>query len=548
MIKLRPYQEEALASIYRYFAEHKEPKQNPVIALPTGTGKGYIIAGTCQDVLSRWPEQRIMMLTHVKELIEQNAEKLIEIWPDAPLGIYSAGLGFKIPHKPITFAGIQSAVRAPEVFGHIDLVFIDECHLVSPDEEASYKKFIAKLREVNPSLRLIGLSATPYRLGLGMITDGGIFTDVCYDATSRTAFTRLLDEGFLCPLVPIEMKTKLDIAKVHKRGGEFILPELILAVAREDITARALDEAVIAAKDRKHWLVFGAGIDHVEMIVRMLTDRGVNAAAVHSKMKDKDRDANLKAFRDGSIQALVNADILTTGFDFVPLDCIILLRPTASPGLHVQILGRGTRPVFADGFDLETTDGRLGAIAASDKQNCLVLDFAGNTRRLGPINDPVIPKKKGDQPGDMPMKACPHCGCLHHISARVCENCGVPFEFVEKIEGTASTADLIVRDEPVVALFDVEKISYGPHYKRGSPTSLKVSYFCGARRFTEWVCLEHQGPIRFKAHDWWRARTSIPVPFSIEEAVPHLASLRVPHQIRVWVNKKFPEILHHVFR
>jgi DNA repair protein RadD len=546
-MKLRPYQHEAIDAIYAFFATHSNPEHNPVIALPTGTGKGVIIAGFSKGILSRWPSQRVMMLTHVRELIEQNAKKMLEHWRDAPLGIYSAGLKSKEPHRAITFAGIQSAVRHPEVFGHVDLIMIDECHLVSPDDQASYKKFIAALRETNPYLRLIGLSATPYRLALGMITDGGIFTHVCYDATSRGAFVKLLDEGYLCPLIPIQTQTILDVSGVHKRGGEFIFPELAQAVAREDITNEALDEAIIAAKDRKHWLIFATGIDHVEMVVRMLTDKGITCAGVHSKMKSSERDTNIQDFVTGKIRALVNANILTTGFDFVPLDCIIMLRPTSSPGLHVQMLGRGTRPVHADGFDLDTTEGRLGAIAASQKQNCLVLDFAGNMRRLGPINDPRIPNKKGDATGDIPLKVCDACGCLNHISAKVCVNCGEEFEFVEKLETTASTIEPIIRDEPLVEMFDVDTVQYAPHHKKGSPTSLRVSYKCGVRRFNEWVCLEHAGGIRYKAQTWWRQRTPIPVPQTVDEAVPYLAQLRVPHKIRVWVNKKYPQVMSHVF-
>jgi DNA repair protein RadD len=546
---LRPYQVEAIDAIYHYFATHPNPDHNPVVALPTGTGKGVIIAGFTKGILSTWATQRVMMLTHVRELIAENARKMLEHWPDAPLGIYSAGLKSKVPHRPITFAGIQSAVKHPEIFGHVDLVMIDECHLVSPDTNSNYKKFIAELRIRNPALRLIGLSATPYRLSLGMITDGGIFTDVCYDATSRGAFIRLLDEGYLCPLIPIQTQTIIDVSHVHKRGGEFLFEELQLVVAREDITNEALNEAVIAAKDRKHWLVFATGIDHVEMVVRMLKAKGVTAAAVHSKLPAKERDTNIANFINGTTRALVNANILTTGFDFVPLDCIIMLRPTASPGLHVQMLGRGTRPILdpKSGFDLHTPEGRLAAIAASPKQNCLVLDFAGNTRRLGPINDPRIPKLAKGGEGDMPLKVCDHCGCLNHISAKVCMNCGEAFEFVEKIETTASSLEPIIRDEPITELFKVDHVQYAPHPKRGSPTSLKVSYYCGLRRFNEWVCLEHIGPIRYKAQRWWATRTSVPVPQTVDEAVPFLASLRVPSQIRVWVNKKYPDILAHLF-
>lgn len=548
-IKPRPYQVEAREAIYRYFETHPDPAHNPVVAMPTGTGKAIVIADFVQSVIQTWPGQRVMMLTHVKELIEQNAEKMRMLWPNAPLGIYSAGLGEKMPHMPITFAGIQSAAKQVELFGKQDLVLIDECHLVSPDDAANYKKFLNALRKVNPRLRFVGLSATPYRLGLGMITDGGIFTDVCYNIAGLSAFNRLLDEGYLAPLIPMATKTEIDVSGVHKRGGEFIANELQDVVVKEELTRAALSEAVSSASNRHHCLIFATGIDHINMIHRILGEMGITSVFVHSKLPASERDENIRRFKSGEVGVLINADILTTGFDFPALDCIILLRPTSSPVLHVQILGRGTRPVYAPGFDLETTEGRLAAMAASQKQNCLVLDFAGNTMRLGPINDPRIPKKKGEGSGDIPIKVCNSCGCLNHISVRVCDNCGEPFQFVEKITPKASTAALIVRDEPIVETFKVDRVTYAIHRKPHSPQALKVSYYTGLRRFTEWVCLEHHGnPIQHKARSWWRERIDTEPPLSIEDALLQVEQLAVPAKIRVWVNRQHPEILSYDFQ
>lgn len=552
MLKTRYYQDEAEEALYEFFRTHPKWEDNPVVAMPTGTGKSIVIAKFIKGVLSSWPNQRVMMLTHVKELIEQNAEKMREFWPQAPLGIYSAGLGEKNHRMPITFAGIQSAQKHPTKFGWIDLIIIDECHLVSPNENTGYQQFIAALRKVNPNLRVIGLSATPYRLGLGMITEGGIFTHVCYDITGLHAFNRLIDEGYLCPLIPMPTETQLDVSEVHKQGGEFKSNELQQAVAKYNLTKDCLAEAIRAAEKRAHWLIFAAGVDHVRMVVEILeVEFGISARGIHSKMDpnlDGDRDENLAMFKSGEIRALVNADILTTGFDFPALDCIILLRPTSSPELHVQILGRGTRPLFAPGFDLDTTEGRQAAIAASAKQNCLVLDFAGNTQRLGPINDPRIPKKKGASTGDIPIKQCNACGCLNHISARFCINCGEEFLFEEKITPKASTLALIVRDEPQVEVFKIDRVTYSPHQKPMHPASLKVSYYCGIRRFTEYVLLEHHGnSIIHKAHQWWRARHNSDPPATVADAIPLVEELRVPTKIRVWVNKPYPEILMHLF-
>lgn len=550
-MKARYYQDEALVALYNYFVQYpNDPKRNPVIAMPTGTGKAVVIALFIKYVLQCWPGQRIMMLTHVKELIDQNADKMRQVWPQAPMGIYSAGLGEKTHFMPITFAGIQSAKNQPELFGHQDLVIIDECHLCSPDEEASYHKFIAALRKRNPFLRVIGLSATPYRQGLGMITDGGIFSDVCYDITSLAAFNRLIDEGFLAMLIPKETDTIIDVEGVKKSGGEFQEADLQKRVVKYDLTYAALNEAMHKTADRHHLLIFATGIEHVYMASAILDQMGVSNAVVHSSSKkyplsDADRDDNIARFKAGQVRVLINANVLTTGFDFPALDCIILLRPTNSPVMHVQILGRGTRPLYAEGFDLETLEGRIQAQIASLKQNCLVLDFAGNTMRLGPINDPRIPKKKGPGTGDIPVKVCNHCGTLNHISARVCIDCGAEFEIKEKLEGRASTLALVVRDEPQVELFKVDRVTY--QLKKGwngKPPTLLVSYFSGIRRFVEHICLEHHNnPIINHAHHWWHERSDIEPPFSIAEAMEHVDKLRQPSQIRVWINTKYPKIL-----
>lgn len=553
-MKARPYQVEALNALFAYFVTHVLPTQNPVIAMPTGTGKAVVIALFIKWVLQSWPNQRIMMLTHVKELIDQNADKMRSVWPQAPLGIFSAGLKQKAHFMPITFAGIQSAKNCPELFGHQDIVLIDECHLCSPNETASYHVFLNELRKVNPKLRVIGLSATPYRLGLGMITDGGIFTDVCYDITSMGAFNQLIDDGYLSLLIPKPTATELKVDGVKKQGGEFVEKDLQEAVVKYDLTKAALIEACEKAESRHHWLIFATGREHVYMISSILDELGITNGVVHSSSKefplsDYERDDNIARFKAGQIRALINANVLTTGFDFPGLDCIILLRPTNSPVLHVQILGRGTRPLYAEGFDLDTVEGRLSAMLASYKQNCLVLDFAGNTWRLGPINDPRIPKKKGAGTGEIPVKQCPICETLNHISARVCIECGTEFQIQEKITPKASSLAIVVRDEPVVETFNVDRVTYekrpGPI---GKPPHLRVSYYCGVRRFTEAICLEHHGnPILYKAQGWWKERSNVAPPLSIAEAIPFVDKLREPKAIRVWVNQKHPQVLSHIF-
>jgi len=530
MLLPRSYQIEAAQSVPNYFMTHSG---NPVVAMPTGTGKSVVIAMLLQMVYHYWPGQRVMVLTHVKELIQQNYDKLMTLWPAAPAGVYSAGLNRKESNRKITFAGIGSVAKKAQLFGHIDLVLIDEAHLVSPNDETLYQFFLAALRAVNPNVRVIGFTATPWRLGTGRITEDGIFTDVCFDITGMQAFNRLIAEGYLAPLIPRQTKMMLDIDGVHMRGGELIASELQHAVDKYEITQAAIRETLELAHDRRHWLIFASGVEHACNIADMLNDMGIPTVAIHSKMGDAQRDQAIIDFKAGKYRAAVNNNVLTTGFDFPAIDLIVVLRPTASTVLWVQMLGRGTRPFQCDEYK---------------KENCLVLDFAGNTRRLGPINDPVIPRKKGDKAGgEAPVKLCGSCATYNHASVTHCAYCGAEFSFQVKIKQTAASDELLRGEAPLVEVFKVDHITYSTHEKAGRPIMMKVTYYCGLRSFSEYVCIQHDGFAQRKARQWWRERSSAPFPESTEAALVVASSLTAATHLRIWINKQYPEILTHCF-
>lgn len=538
MISLRYYQHEAIEAFYAYF---QKADGNPIIAMPTGTGKSVVIAEMLRSIFAHFPDQRVLMLTHVKELIDQNYDKLMKVWPMAPAGIYSAGLGRR-EIRPITFGGIASLVKKAAEIGHVDLVFIDECHLVSPHEETNYRNLLGDLMAINPALKVVGLTATPYRLGQGKLTEPVVskkqilpplFTDICYDLTTMEAFNRLVAEGYLCRLVPKRTSEELDVSNVHIQGGEFVLAELQATVDRNEVTRRAIDETMRAATGRFKWLVFATGIEHAEHVAEALRNRGIAAGAVHSKMPAKERDAAVKWFRappNGEVRCLVNNGVFTTGFDCPELDLIVMLRPTTSPGLWVQMLGRGTRP-------------------APGKTDCLVLDFAGNTKRLGPINDPVLPRRKGSKGGGTaPVKCCEACGTYVHASLRTCPHCGQEFPRAVKFNGTASTMELMRdADAPVVEVFEVKHVSIEQYKARNSdkPPCLRVVYACKGdiRMFSEFVCLQHQGFAGHKARQWWRERSQFTPPATVEEALKRLQELDTPTHVRVWLNAKHPQVM-----
>ncbi len=527
-MQLRYYQAEAIEAIYAYFS--KLPG-NPLVALPTGTGKSVVIGEFIRGVYQRYPGQRIMMLTHVKELIEQNLEKLLTLWPTAPAGVYSAGVGRKESNLPITFAGIASVAKHAAKFGHIDLVLIDEAHLVSVDQDTLYRKFLAELKKVNHYLKVIGFTATTYRLGLGALTNGGLFTDVCYNLTTMEAFNRLVAEGYMAPLVPKRTTMEYDTSRVKVKGGDFAQHELQEAVDKDSLTYAACAETVQFGQDRKHWLVFAAGIEHAEHVAGALESMGIPTVVIHSKMPTAERDAAIAGFKSGKYRAAVNNNVLTTGFDFPAIDLIAVLRPSKSTVLWVQMLGRGTRPSPETG-----------------KTNCLVLDFAGNTRRLGPINDPVVPKAKGEKgEGTAPVRICEACGTYNHASARVCASCGSDFPRELRIKQTAYSDEVMKLSPggpvfPKVETFTVDRLTYAEHNRIGKPPAIVAQYYCGLRMFKEYICLEHPGYASKKSREWWRQRSPHPPPETTLAALGRLGELSVPARIRVQLDLAHPEI------
>jgi DNA repair protein RadD len=407
-MKLRDYQQKSIDDLYRWFELHEG---NPCLVMPTASGKSHVVAALCKDAIQNWPETRILMLTHVKELIEQNAEKMLEYWPNAPLGIYSAGVGIKQLGQNITFAGIQSIYNIPEKVGHIDLIIIDECHLVNHAQTGTYRTFIHALQEINSNLRVIGLTATPYRLGHGLITDKPALFDVLLEPVT---ISELVFKGWIAPLRSKHTIKKLDASNVKKRGGEYIESELQAAVDTEENNQAVVKETIERAGDRKAWLFFCSGVHHSERIARILQDHGISSACILGSTPKKERQRILEEYKAGKIRALTNANVLTTGFDYPDIDMIAMLRPTMSPGLYLQMAGRGMR-------------------LKSHTDHCLVLDFAGVVQKHGPITAVVPPQKpsKSSRIHELPMKACESCHELNPIAARECSCCGAPFPSAE---------------------------------------------------------------------------------------------------------------------
>lgn len=548
-MQLREYQSYAIDSIWKYFQDGNQG--NPIVAMPTGTGKSVVIGGFAMSVYQHFHNQRLLVLTHVQELIEQNFEKLITMWPSAPAGIYSSGLGRKDMYGKITFGGIQSIKGVAKGFGHIDLVIIDECHLVSPKQTTMYRQFLEDLKKINPHLKVIGLTATPWRLGLGSLTEGGMFTDVCCDMTTLEAFNWFFDQGYLSKLYSPAVEKLIDTSSVGVVAGEFNQGQLEKVSSSDAVTRKAIEQMLAYGQYKNHWLIFATGVEHCFKVQRMLEEAGIRTAVVSRHSSPDERREAIEGFKAGYYRALVNNNILTTGFDFAKIDMIGILRATMSSNLWVQMLGRGTRVVYANGFDLWSAQGRLDAIAAGGKPYCLVMDFAGNADRLGPINDPVMPRKKGEKPGVAPVKICDVCNCRNHTSARVCMVCATVFPENVKYAIQASHTELIAasapKEEIVIKVHRVTNVVYDVSRRAGRPDTLRAAFSCGMRKFQAHFCFEHNGFAKKLAHKYWSQawdgdEADNAPPETILEAMEKLDRLKAPTHIRVWEKKPHPEI------
>lgn len=514
-MKARDYQIQCVSKVIEYLKIEKEKR--PIIALPTGAGKSFVIALLIEKLLESKKNERILVLSHNREILEQNA-KAIENHIGKEVGLFSSGLNRK-EIKQITVGGIQSVYRNIPLFHKFRIVIVDECHLIPTNSNSMYRRFFELVKEP----RVIGLTATPFRLGDGLIygSEDTMFDDMVYDLTSMDNFNKLVEDGYLCKLITKATKNELETDNIKTVAGDFDLKEMSMAFDREAITKACVKEMIAIGQNYKKWLVFAIDIDHAEHIADMIGKHGINAGVVHSRMED-DRDVVIREFKTGAIRALVNVNVLTTGFNDPEIDMIVMMRPTKSPVIHVQTIGRGLR----------TSEG---------KSHCCILDFAGNTERLGPINDVHITKKRKGEGGEAITKRCPDCDTIHHPTVKVCEVCGHKFQFKVGLNVSASTAEVVAAQRQ--HWFHVDKVAYTKHIKANSPAMVKVIYKCGLRCFTEYVCIEHPGYAGHKAYHWVKYRGGMAK--TAEQLISE--ELKEPAKIKVDTSKKYPMIVDYVF-
>jgi DNA repair protein RadD len=533
MLVLRDYQRDAVDALFDYF---KTNNGYPCLVAPTSAGKSLIQGTFIKEVATGWPTTRVLCLTHVKELVEQNYLEFLGVYPDADVGVYNAAMKRRDTENNIIFVSIQSVYKkAYELGGAFNVLIIDECHLCPVRTSGGmYRTFIDALLKINPDLKIIGLSATPWRLDDGLLNEGKnrLFTDLI--ELPNMTMSALLQAGYLTPLTtpPTGTATKIDTTGIKKRAGDFVKKDLDAAIEKQNITQAACNEIISFGAERKSWLLFAASVKHAEALKIELRRQLISCEVVTGDTPKIERDAIVELFKTQRLRCLINVNVFTTGFNARCVDLIGFLRPTESASLYVQMCGRGMR------LSPET-----------GKTDCLVLDFAGLIDTHGPV-DKVKGKSKAEKKegGESPVKECPDCLKLLHTSLMKCPFCGYEYPMTNRDPhgDEVSTSEVISGSRPFKTV-DVTRVLFAEHNKEGKPPSMRVTYFNGMKRIcSEYVCFEHGGFATRKAHQWWSLHTGlIDVPETTAEALDYsnTTGFRIPTRLTMMSSGKYPDIM-----
>lgn len=413
-------------------------------------------------------------------------------------------------------------------------VLVHNCHLIPPDGDGMYQTLLNAEKVLNPNVRLIGFTATPYRLRGGLICKPeNLLNEICYEIGVR----ELIMRHYLSPLRSKNGKTKADLSDLHIRAGEFVADEIAEKMDNEQLVYAACNEVVKLTEDRKKVLIFASSVAHAEHIKARIEfvsgqECGIvlgdtskdERAEILDRFKDKTVPADLFGNMKPGLKFLVNVGVLTTGFDAPAVDTVVLLRPTASAGLYYQMVGRG--------FRLSPDTG---------KTDCMILDYGGNIMRHGPVDMIRVEETRGGcgKKQAPPMRECPECQAVFPAGRTTCPDCGfvMPREEGKLHHGTRAASDGILSDQSSETEFAVLRVFYSKHFKRNAPDApptLRVEYMIGFNAYiSDWICPEHTGYARRKSEKWWRERTGEDLPETVDECMACVDEIKRPLRITV---------------
>lgn len=553
---IRYYQREAIDAIFAYWQE--DEAGNPLVDMATGTGKSLTMATLTQELVEGWAGLRVFNVAHREELVEGNFKELLSVAPFIDAGIYAASLGRRDSRSQVIFGQIQTVFNKAQEIGHIDVLEIDEVHLLPREAETQYGRFVRDLLAINPDMKIVGFSATPYRLDSGRLDEGD---DRMFDKVVYTySISQGIEDGYLSPLSSKGMVTSFDLTGVGTLGGDYKKGALQAAVDKDEITAAAVAEAMVYGADKRTVLWFCSGVDHAEHVRDAVRAHGKTCEMLTGNTPKGERRRIIADLKSGKLWGCTNDAVLTVGTNIPNVDMIVDLAPTKSCSRFVQKAGRGTRPIYRAGFDANdprtTAEERREAIATGPKPSCLYLDYAKAVAYHGPV-DKARPRTPGSGKGEAPVKQCPRdvadvngkfgCDELLPISIMTCTCCGYVFppSVEEKITRTADAAPIISTEKPWFPVLG-RTFAFHPAKAEGKQPTVKATYEVEGRRVNEWLCPAHEGFPKGKADRYWVAHGgSRPFPKSVDEFLDRAGELAWTAEVQLDFakNPKYPDVV-----
>ena len=397
MRALRPYQDKAVQSLAQSL---RTGHKHPLLMLPTGGGKTLTAAHIVQRALDKG--NRVTFCVPTISLIDQTVQAF---WDEGirDVGVIQADHPMTNAWRPVQVASLQTLGRRDRP--STDLVIVDEAHQVF--------KAVPEWMAAEPDLRFVGLSATPWTIGLGKIYD---------DLIVAARMTELIEAGYLSKF-RVFAPSHPDLSGVHVRAGDYAEDELADAMSKPEITADVVKTWLALAENRPT-LVFGVNRAHAQQLHRDFEAAGVASAYIDAYTDRHERDAVRRSFHDGDIRVVCNIGTLTVGIDW-DVRCLVLARPTKSEALYQQIVGRALR-------------------VAEGKEDALILDHSDTTLELGFVTDihhdilstGTRRENSGSGKDKTPRKPkeCPACHRLKPVGIHVCPSCGFAPVHVAEIE------------------------------------------------------------------------------------------------------------------
>jgi len=530
MAILRPYQTEAVESIFRYW--DKQMGRNCLIVAPTGSGKSIILAETVRQLCTGWPDIKILIITDTKELILQDKKAILNHYPNCSIGVYSAGIGEKSTNARVILCSIQSMYNKAYDFGHVDVVFIDEAHLVSPKSTTRFQTLFAQLKLSSPNFVVVGLTATPFRLSEGMLHEGegALFDGIAYVCDMR----QLIADGYLTKVISKGGLAKINLEGVHIKNGEWDPRELAHAADSEELVRLAVKEIVELGADRKAWLIFTSSIAHSEHVKAELEKYKIDCAIVTGDTPSEERDGIIDRYRKGNLRCLINVGIYNKGLDVAQIDLVVLLTSTKSRGRYIQMVGRSMR-------------------ISPGKTESLLLDFGRSCMDHGPIDTIDVVKTKDIfrcEKKPVPQKGCPKCHCIFHARILVCPGCGYQYPTPEATarHGTEAFDGAVLSDQQKPFIVDVKDTWISRHKKSGKPDSVKVAFYDSMEReYPMWLALNSDSPYAVE-----KSRAIVKQfggsASDVEGALKEYFNWKQVDKIQVRMEGRFPRILGFVFK